>query len=238
MSIRCRVLASLLLAALCLLPGMAAANSAEPPALVILVNNPPEDLTIELLDAQLEPLAHASGVAWEGYYSFYGRQIQGQASPSFRVSTGGDSFVCTLSGPWGYRTTATLDLAARTLTPGTPALRSAALTALRVVVTLLLEAGVFVLFGFRQRRSWLVFLLVNLVTQGTLNILLASSPSLFPSYLILGLILGEIFVFIAEMVAFPLLVKEHKKRRAVLYALVANLVSAIAGGYLISLLPV
>lgn len=238
---RLRFLAALVLAAMALflLPGMAAANSAEPPALVILVNNPPEDLAIELTDAQREPPGNVRRVAWEGYYSFYSWQIQSQDSYSFQITTGDTSFPCTLEGPLaGYRTTATLDLAARTLTPGTPPLRTAALVALRVAVTLLLEAAVFALFRFRQRRSWLIFLIVNLVTQGTLNILLADSPSLWPSYLIFGLIAGEILVFIAEMIAFPLLVKERKKGLLVLYAFAANLVSAIAGGYLISLLPV
>ena len=40
------------------------------------------------------------------------------------------------------------------------------------------------------------------------------------------------------MIAFPLLLKEHRKRRAVGYAFVANLFSWLLGGLLLSYLPV
>ncbi|GLC31204.1 hypothetical protein bsdE14_26140 [Clostridium omnivorum] len=59
-----------------------------------------------------------------------------------------------------------------------------------------------------------------------------------PSYLILSLIIGEFFVFVIEMIAFPILVKEHGKSRSLVYAFIANFVSLIAGGYIISVLPV
>jgi len=99
------------------------------------------------------------------------------------------------------------------------------------------EGIIFWLFRFRQKRSWYIFLAINLVTQGVLNILL-NSKGLMPSYLIFSLILGELFVFAAEMIAFPIFIKEHKKSRILIYAFIANLISLIAGGYIISVLPV
>ena len=72
----------------------------------------------------------------------------------------------------------------------------------------------------------------------TLNIWLNSEGSLMPGYLFLGLLIGEFFVFAAEMIAFPIFIKEQKKIRTIIYVFTANLISLIAGSYIISVLPV
>ena len=116
---------------------------------------------------------------------------------------------------------------------------------LRVSLTLVLEGLVFLLFGYRQKRSWLVFLLVNLVTQLGVNLCIycVASPTALEPYaalIYLGLLLYtpmEILVLVAEAIAFPRLVKEHRKRRAVGYAFVANLFSWALGGALLAVLP-
>ncbi len=59
-----------------------------------------------------------------------------------------------------------------------------------------------------------------------------------PSYLIFSLIIGEFFVFAAELIAFAYFIKEHKKPRILIYVFTANFISLIAGGYIISVLPV
>jgi len=59
-----------------------------------------------------------------------------------------------------------------------------------------------------------------------------------PSYLFVKLIIGEVFVFAAEIIAFPIFIKEHEKGRIAIYVITANLISLIAGGYIITLLPV
>ena len=59
--------------------------------------------------------------------------------------------------------------------------------------------------------------------------------------LVLGMFLYtplEIGVLLAEMLAFALLLKEHRKRRAVGCAAMANLLSWALGGTLLFLLPV
>jgi hypothetical protein len=40
------------------------------------------------------------------------------------------------------------------------------------------------------------------------------------------------------MIAFPIFIDEHKKGRILIYVFIANLISLIAGGYIISVLPV
>ena len=222
-----------------ILPANALANSAEPPSLVILINNPPDDLSIVLVSNEKQPEAIVRRVAWEGYYVFYSRDMQVGGKYTFKVTTNGESFECTLGAPLQrYNNVVTLDVSNRELTPGKYPFRSVLLVSIRLLLTLILEGIIFWLFRFRQKRSWLIFLAINLVTQGILNILLNSGGSLMPSYLIFSLILGEFFVFAAEMIAFPIYIKEHKKSRILIYAFIANLISLIAGGYIISVLPV
>jgi hypothetical protein len=223
-----------------ILPTVALANSAEPPSLVILINNPPDDLSITLVSNVNQPEARVRRVAWEGYYAFYSRDIKNDDMYTFMITTNGESFECTLSAPLlhHYNNVVTLDVSDRELTPGKYPFRSLLLVSIRLLLTLLIEGIIFWLFWFRQKRSWLIFLAINLVTQGILNIWLNSGGSLMPSYLIISLIIGEFFVFAAEMITFPIFIEEHNKSRSLIYAFIANLVSLIAGGYIISVLPV
>lgn len=224
---------------LSMLPIIVTANSAEPPSLVILINNPPDDLSIVLVSSENQPEAAVRRVAWEGYYVFYSRDMRDSSEYTFKVTTNVDSFECKLDAPLQrYNNVITLDLSNRELTPGKYPFRSVLLVSIRVLLTLLLEGIIFWLFRFKQKRSWLIFLAINLVTQGVLNIWLNSGGSVMPSYLIFALIFGEFFVFTAEMIVFPLLIKEHKKSRILIYTFIANLISLIAGGYIISVLPV
>lgn len=165
--------------------------------------------------------------------------MQAQGDYVFRVTTKEESFEIIYNEPIkGYHNTLTLDLSSRTLKQGTYPLRSVILVGLRLLLTLLIEAAIFWIFGFREKKSWLVFVIINLITQGVLNIWLNSGSALLPSYLMISLILGEIVVFVAEMIAFPIFIKEHTKPRILTYVLIANLISLIAGGYIISILPV
>ncbi len=214
-------------------------NSAEPPSLIILVNNPPDDLSIIMTSNEQHYLATVSQTAWEGYYKFYAHDMNVNSQYSFLVTTGGKSFKCSLDTTLNqYNNVFTLDLSQKMLLPGTYPLRSVILVLLRLIITLLIEGIIFWLFQFRSKRSWLVFLITNIITQGVLNICLSGEAVLFSGYFIFGLIFGEIIVFVAEMVLFYHLINEHEKSIIVIYVCVANLISLITGGYLITHLPV
>jgi len=222
-----------------ILPSIVLANSAEPPSLIILVNNPPNDISIVMVSGKNQPEAAMRRVAWEGYYVFYKRDMQADDKYTFRISTNEESFECTLSTPLKrYNNVVTLDLSNRELRSGVYPFRSFLLVSIRLLLTLLLEGIVFWLFGFRQKKSWFIFLAINLITQGILNIWLNSDGLLLPSYLIFSLVFGEFFVFLVEIVTFPIFIKEYKRSHVVAYAFFANLISLIAGGYIISVLPV
>lgn len=100
--------------------------------------------------------------------------------------------------------------------------------------TLLIEGALLFIFQYFQKRSWLTFFLVNLITQGALAVILSINAlhhgvgwgyfSLFA--------FAEIAVIVVECIAYILRLKEHGKGLAVTYALIANLASAGMGWFL------
>ena len=96
--------------------------------------------------------------------------------------------------------------------------------------TLLIEGLLLMAFGFSLKKNFWPFLLVNLATQVLMTALLGTAAimnGLFTAYLLL--IPVELLVMLIESVAFAFLLKQHKKGRRIGYAIVANLVSALAG---------
>ena len=235
------------------LPWPASANSAEPPCFTVLVPAPPGDLelTIEFDSAQGEEPQRLSGdrMLWEGYYRFYGRwdiDPEGLTGARLVAETGGESFALPID-PTGfarYNNLITLDVGARTLTQGQPWWRQPLLVVLRVALTLALEGLIFYLWGYREKRSWIVFLMVNLVTQFGVNIaILCFLPAASRTYDAMWakvLLYGpmEVLVILLEAIALPLLLKEQRKRTAVGCAVMANILSWFLGSVLLSVLPV
>ena len=239
-------------------PVTASANGLESPCLTVLVPHPAGKLSLTLeFDAgtSLEPLVLTrEGRAWEAYYRFRyydlldARNYDGPSSlegAQLLVDTGKETFSIPVD-PAGFTTydnLVTLDLSGRRLIYGQPWWRQPLLVALRVTLTLLLEGAIFALCGYRTKRSWLVFLVVNLITQGAVNVFVqVLFPAAVEAYW--GMVLGiffytpiEVGVLLVEMLVLGLLLKEHRKRRAVGYAVLANLVSLALGGWLILGLP-
>lgn len=235
-------------ALLLIFPGTAvSANSAEPPSLTVLVSNPPEDLELFVVLSGKEkevPLDRVSQ-GWEVYYRCWhfdlGIDWDEEWSGTLVVKTGGESFSCPLPEEKleGYDSLVTLDLGKRTVTAGEKPWRQPLLVSLRVGLTLLIEGLVLLLFQYRTRRSWLTFLIVNLVTQTALNAVLAEFSTSGPGALWLFFYaIGEFLIFIVEIIAYCCLFKEFSKKRAALYAFTANAISLLLGGYIISHLPV
>lgn len=101
--------------------------------------------------------------------------------------------------------------------------------------TLVLEGLLLVMFDFSTKRNWLVFFLVNLITQLGLHLAigggLLGTGAVFERYLLLALP-AEAVIWGAEAVAYALLLQGHSKPRRVLYALSANALSFF-GGFLV-----
>lgn len=218
------------------------ANSAEPPGLIILVTGAPDDMTITLevrTTPEEEIRVRQFTKLWEQqYHIYYHLDMQSLETAVIRVESGEKNFTCPLPAETGrtYRNVLTLDYEAQTLTKGQSPWRQPLLTALRITLTLLLEGLVFFLFGFRTKHSWIVFLAVNLLTQGWLNIVI-NGYAFSSGYWFLIYLLMEIGILIAESIAFPALTREKKKWLCVLYAVAANVLSLILGSQLIGRLP-
>lgn len=219
------------------IPSTGYGNSAEPPSILIIVPNAPDDLEISMGTGEAFTKAKRTNNGIESYFTFYLRELRAAESYTLQVRTGEDAFELSLEKPvQNYNNIYTLNIKARTLTPGKLLWRDILLVSLRVILTLAIEAAVFWLFGYRSGRSWIAFLIINLVTQGLLNIWL-NSYSPLGGYVIFSLLIGELGVFLTELIAFPVTVREHRPLRTVLYVLTANLLSLIAGGFLITVLP-
>lgn len=226
------------------IPLTASANSAEPPGMIIIAENAPEDMTVTLefpTPSEYEPRVSRSVKLWETYYRiFYSITREEFASASLRIESSEGSFTCPLPEGMrhGYNNLLTLNYRTRTLTLGQRWWRQPLLTFLRVTLTLLSEGLVFwFIFDFREKRSWIVFFAVNLVTQLWLNIQV-NGYAFSGGYWVILLFLMEAAIFIAESIAFPLLLTEKRGIIRVLYALCANIVSLIAGILLIGHLPI
>ncbi|HOS70480.1 MAG TPA: hypothetical protein PLG67_11770 [Bacillota bacterium] len=213
-------------------------NSAEPPSILIIVPNAPEDLEVSIGSGNTNMMANIRDKVIEKYYAFYSSELRIAKDYTVRVSTRESSFEIVLEKPLKkYNNIYTLNLADKTLKPGKLLSRSIILVSMRIIMTLAIEAIIFWLFGFRNKKSWIVFLIINIITQGALNIWLNGSAPL-TSYLVFSLIFMEFFVIIAEIIAFLAILKERGRGRTLLYVIAANFLSLLAGGYIITVLPV
>jgi len=216
------------------------ANAAEPPAIVIIVADAPSDLKVSVyFDADALFIEGRKTInAIESQIKFNQRDLPENTDYVFEVRYGTQRFEITLDKPVNtYHATYTLNLKDKTLIKGETLKRNVTLVGLRVSLTLLIESAIFWLLGFRERRTWLIFLIMNLMTQGVLNLMLATNP-VSASYVIFGLIFGEIFVFIVEWIVTLSLIIEHSQAKRFVTVTLANVASLILGGYLISILPV
>lgn len=221
------------------------ANAAEPPCFTILVNGAPEDLVIYLVraDGVEEPLLR-SDRGWESYYRcLYHTMDRSLDMEDIRHSTlrirssdvdVGIHIPVELSEK--YNTIFQLKWPDIVLEEVYLVWRTPLLVTMRVLITLVTEGIVLWLFGYRMKRTWIVFLCTNLVTQTLLNL---SLTGVIPpnGYWILGYIFGEILIFIAESIAYALLFREKSRSRAAGTAVCANLVSLLTGAFLLTYLP-
>ena len=97
--------------------------------------------------------------------------------------------------------------------------------------TLLVEGVILFAFGYRTKKSWRSFFLVNLVTQGAFAVYLAivTVRNGVNGWSLFFYIPIELVILIAELLAYRLLLTEHSPRQAGFYAVAANVLSAFVG---------
>lgn len=113
----------------------------------------------------------------------------------------------------------------------------------RILITIIIEMGIALLFGFRGKRKFLLLVIVNTATQIVLNVLLNLINFRSGSWaFIAGYILFELAVFIVEAGLYSVLMKKITDNPKptwfyIVYALIANAVSFGAGMAVANLLP-
>ncbi len=217
------------------------ANAAEPPQLVIIVTNIEDDVDLFLhVPGREEERVSRRRRAWETHFSIYrgmtaGPEEMKNAQLLFKRENQvlahfdfPDTQIKSYNTLWHY------DFAKQELTLSEPPSRQILLVGSRVIITLLIEGLVFFIFGYREKKSWIAFLLVNLISQGLLNYSLIGAST---GYVFLGLIFMEILIFIFEGAILTSVITEKKRRRTLLFVITANLLSFIFGGWAIANLP-
>jgi hypothetical protein len=205
---------------------------------LIIVPNAPDDLEISIGSEVTFTKAKVTDKIIERYYTFYYRDVQKVSDYTLRIMSGNIHYDISLDKPPNYHNNIyTLDLDTQTLTQGKSLSRSILLISLRVILTLILEGIVFWQFGFRKERSWKAFVVINLITQGWLNLWINSFSPLV-SYLLFSLIFAEIIILFVETLLFTIFTKEHSKATTITYVLCSNILSLVLGGYIITKMPV
>lgn len=232
---------------------LVSANGAEPPLLTVICLDAPDDLKLTMLYTQngeeqteeLERFSAPWGTYFDSYeYSYYDLIDNDETFSGFTflAESSEKSFTAVLGFMPEDYDVFTLHYEKETLMYGEEPFsigRKWLLVALRVSVTFLTEGLVFLAFGYRKRRSWLIFAITNLITQIALNaFIITTLTSRLDDYSMLLYLLCEPIIFVTEMVVFAVGLKEHKLWRGAVCAFTANFVSLFAGGLLIVLLPV
>lgn len=133
-----------------------------------------------------------------------------------------------------YQVSVTLDWSAGTVSMP-PVWQRYVLQFLATFVPTILIEGVFLwLLGLWSRRNVLVFLLVNLLTQGGLSLWFSIEATRYAIgyWYFWTLIPAEIAVLAVEIILYRRFLQEPSNGRAVTYAVTANLASAILGFFL------
>ena len=228
-----------------LMPRPVTADMAPPYIVSIIVINSPSDLQLSaryIKSSVTETkVLERRDVAWESEFRlmdyYFWRDYKLYSNGMLIVKSKDYNFELSLPDEIFYKfgMLYTLDLESQTLSEGKPAWQAPVSISLQIIVTLLLESIVFYLFGYREKRSWIIFFIVNLITQSVLYI----GIRLFgiAGYGIIFFWYGAIGVFIIELIAFALGLKEQNKWKAISYAFFGNLLSLILGNYLLAILP-
>lgn len=108
----------------------------------------------------------------------------------------------------------------------------------RIIITILIEIGVALLFGFRQGTLLKLILIVNVITQVLLNILVNIVDYSMGSFMMMFTYIGlELLVFVAESVAYSILFNRRSpsgisKVKTIAYSFAANAASFVAGFFI------
>ena len=151
------------------------------------------------------------------------------------VTKSGESWVSDTLHRATLQSSATVDWAKRTASAPSAAVAYLLQFFCMLLPTLLIEGVLLYVFGYRSKKSWKRFLLVNLITQGGFAVYLAVTVLNHgvSGWSLLFYLPIELIIMVVELLAYRRLLTEKGKGRATGYAIVANVHSATVGLLLI-----
>lgn len=217
------------------------ANAAEPPVIIIVIEGIDLDLKAKLISEDIRIDGHVREHKIETTVSFFNSQLTpGQDLKDkviFEIETKDKTYTIEqeIAGRQ-YNQTYTLDKKSGTLLSGKTLKRNLSLIGLRFGLTLLIEGIIFFLMGYRQKRTWIAFFVINIITQGWLNydITFNWSPN---AYVLLGFVFLEIIILTVESIFMLATAREGRKRKLLFTVVLANFISMFLGGYLLLEFP-
>lgn len=238
------------------LPAEASAIGNAPPAVTVVVYGAPKDLRMHVvLQYEGNPLSSPLEYerrGWESLYRFYrlGVSMHGNAwsgnARDFRgavlllESSDGTREIPIAEGlltPGGNSDVLTLYYRSGELSAGFAPWRAPVLIAMRVAAALLIEGVFFYFSGFSTRKSWVLFVVINVVIHGFLNWLCCGKINYTGSRYAVGFFTAVLVAFITELVAFVLTVEEYNTDKLARCLIRANLVSHAVNYVLMAVLP-
>lgn len=212
----------------------ASANAGQPPAYIIRVENQIPNYELKINNMVGEKMVYEGAVYWT-----FIETSPGLTTDVLSIEYDGHSSDITLNGSNSYNQFYTLDMSNYHVTVGRGLVFSWSTYAIRLITTLVIEAIVLLIFQFKQRRTWIVFLITNIVTQFIFGFLLANW--MFPTgsgyyTRLIFILIAEVAIFIVEAIVYSLALNEKTIWRRIAYAACANLASGILGAWIVTAL--
>lgn len=224
---------------LLIITGTSYANSAGPPVIVIISDGPDDleaNFVIDGEYVECTKIIKGKEVLFqltEYEHFYYPSEIE-----SVHFSSSEKTFIIPFEAIEKYNNIFTLDYNSETINEGKDFVRTLKIVSFRLISTLIIEAILFTLFRYKEKRSWLVFLIINLITQFGLNIALLNEMPTSPGmYLMISLVLYEFIIFFTEAFGMTILINEKKRWITFTYVMISNIASLTLGMVIYPLLP-
>jgi len=224
-------------------PTTAMAMSSGPQMMTIVIVNAPKDLEISIVHEKAlgeSYQARVSNKLWETYYRFSlseefdSNWLYEEITILIKSEMNGE-FERTFPVPRGDFTLK-LDLETRTVTQPYTHGRNAIIALCWLIPLIVIDGIVFLLFGYRKKQSWKIFVLENPVMHGLFVGIWSLFHIINSNFFILLLILFVPFILLPgvrivklamEISLFRGAIKEHSESRATVCAVVMNIVGTI-----------
>ncbi len=224
-----------------LIPLKAQANAAEPPIITIVISGVYDEVQGQLIsdDVVIEGVVHhqkiETTIRFYRHTLFENQTLKDKVIFDLQLDDQHYEIEHPIMG-MRYNQVYTLNKKAGVLETGKSLVRNVSLIGIRFLLTLLIEGLVFLLMKYRSKRTWLIFLLVNTITQGWLNfdITFNWQPH---GYVLFGFVIMEIIILTIETIIYLATIKEGRKIKILFTSILANMLSMFLGGYLIMTLP-